>query len=240
LLTTKTITALWIKFVSFVIWALERGFFYPKLNAYYRRGRESRIIFDVGANKGQSITFFTKLFPSAEIHAFEPSALIFEKLVGKKFSSKIHLNNVGLSEKEGTFEFYECALDETSTFDKPNFQSKYLKTKSKFLLLKQSDLFVKTTAKVLTLDTYMQINQLTYIDILKIDVEGHELKVLKGAEIALRSKKIRSIQFESHLDDMRDETLTAIVFMLKSFDFKEVKRIKHPFGNFHELIFIQQ
>ena len=47
-----------------------------------------------------------------------------------------------------------------------------------------------------TLDGYIKENGVEKIDLLKIDVEGHELKVLQGGAIALASGRIRCIQFE--------------------------------------------
>jgi hypothetical protein len=47
-----------------------------------------------------------------------------------------------------------------------------------------------------TLDGFCSEQGIEKIDFLKIDVEGHELFVLKGAAQMLQSKKIRFIQFE--------------------------------------------
>ena len=58
------------------------------------------IVFDVGANKGQSIDRFTKLFKEKKIHSFEP--IKFEFLNLKKKYSKyqhVNLNNHALGEK---------------------------------------------------------------------------------------------------------------------------------------------
>ena len=47
-----------------------------------------------------------------------------------------------------------------------------------------------------TLDEYVSINKIGEIDLLKIDVEGHELDVLNGAHKCLQENKIGCIQFE--------------------------------------------
>ncbi len=49
---------------------------------------------------------------------------------------------------------------------------------------------------VIDLDTFVAENDISQIDLLKIDTEGHELEVLKGASNLLRENRVRAIQFE--------------------------------------------
>jgi FkbM family methyltransferase len=50
--------------------------------------------------------------------------------------------------------------------------------------------------RTITLDEYVSENNINNIDLLKIDVEGHELDVLNGASGCLKDSRIRCIQFE--------------------------------------------
>jgi Methyltransferase FkbM domain len=50
--------------------------------------------------------------------------------------------------------------------------------------------------KVDTLDLFCANNEIQIIDFLKIDVEGYELNVLRGAQETLSKNRIRLIQFE--------------------------------------------
>jgi len=50
--------------------------------------------------------------------------------------------------------------------------------------------------EITTLDEYCRVNSVQKIDLLKIDVEGHELAVLQGARSALQRGAIKFIQFE--------------------------------------------
>jgi hypothetical protein len=54
----------------------------------------------------------------------------------------------------------------------------------------------KYPVKTISLDDFIKNQKLKTIDWLKIDVEGHELSVLKGAKKAIHSQKIGLIQFE--------------------------------------------
>ena len=62
----------------------ERMFFYPKLKSFYKKAYNNLLpknlvtIFDVGANKGQSIDFFCKIFQNPIIHAFEPNPVLYK------------------------------------------------------------------------------------------------------------------------------------------------------------------
>lgn len=70
-----------IKLIQALISINENIFFYPKLRRFYEKINKStnqRIIIDVGANKGQSIEFFLKIFKNAIIYAFEPNPKLYK------------------------------------------------------------------------------------------------------------------------------------------------------------------
>ena len=58
------------------------------------------MIFDVGANQGQSISRFDKLFNSKEIYSFEPIESEYLKMRDKYQNNKfVKINNYALGEK---------------------------------------------------------------------------------------------------------------------------------------------
>ena len=62
--------------------------------------KERIIIFDVGANQGQSIVRFNGLFNSKEIHSFEPIDFEYSKMIDKFKDMKfVKINNYALGEK---------------------------------------------------------------------------------------------------------------------------------------------
>ncbi len=230
----------WINLVSKVIWIIESATFYPKLKRTYQeiyKDDSPQIVFDVGANKGQSIDFFSSLFPDAEIHSFEPAPTIFNTLKQRKFTNVVHLNKMALSSKKGSLTFYECVLDETSTLDLPDLDSIYLKKKARILRCSPDELFNQIMVEVTTLDSYLAESKIPKIDVLKIDVEGHEVEVLNGATISLGQGLIPIIQFEVHENDMRTSAYFQISELLKSYEYFEAHKIKHSFGSFYELIY---
>jgi FkbM family methyltransferase len=114
------------------------------------------IIFDVGANKGQSIERFKKIFPDSLIHAFEPNTFEYEILKNKyRDDKKIILNNFAVGDKKETKSFYITAKSGSSSFNKLNLNSEWLKKRSKQFNTSTNG-YTKSIEKVniITLDEY--------------------------------------------------------------------------------------
>lgn len=231
------------KIIQSLIHINEAVFFYPKLKKFYKENLKnaSVSILDVGANKGQSIDFFLGINPNAKITAFEPNKKLFHFLEEKyQSNANINLNNLGVSNTNGELEFNENILDETSTFESLNLDSKYLEKKAKVLgVTKESIIVDKYKVAVVTLSEFLKSNENSSFDVLKIDVEGHELQVLEGLFSNGNQIKIRLIQLESHNDDMylSNSKHGDIDQLLNKNGYFEIAKIKHGFGDFAEIIY---
>lgn len=140
--------------------------------------KENLMIFDVGAHKGQTSSHLYKLFPHSIIHAFEPSPYLFA-LIEKNLSKRKNIR------------CHNFALGETN--------------EKAFLTRPDSDLcgqVVKTQENNSTsicvhrLDKFCLDENISAIDLIKIDVEGNELSVLKGASGMFERNAIRAIFLE--------------------------------------------
>ena len=235
-----------IKLIQFLVDINEKLVFYPKLKKFYKSHlpKNNILLFDVGVNKGQTIDFFNKFISDIEIHGFEPNPTLYKRLQSKYSKTKnIILNNIGISDVDGKLIFYENIMDETSSLQKLNYDSEYLRKKAKILGVEPKDIIQKQYfIDVLALSQYIQENNIAQIDVLKIDTEGHELNCLVGLFKKVNSCNIKFIQLEQHNDDMyidgnkNDE----IIGLLKKHNYSEVKRIKHGFGDFHEIVFSKE
>lgn len=178
--------------------------------------KSSQIIFDVGANKGEWTKTILSFCPDATIHVFEPITFVFDILT-KSLPKQANIipNNLAISSQNGTVNFtvYDNNLYMTQ------LSSIYRRSKDieQSFNLSSHTLLVPTV----TIDTYCQHNHISHIDYLKIDTEGAELDVLKGAHAYLQERKIKVIQFEygqTFLD--ANITLEKIFYFLSDFNYK--------------------
>ena len=107
------------------------------------------------------------------------------------------MNNFGVGEKEEALEFNVNVDSSLSSFRGLIPNTTWLKERSK-----QSDIdsknytSKKVNTKIITLDDYVEKNNIQSIDILKIDTQGFEDKVLIGAKNLIKENRIKFIQLE--------------------------------------------
>ena len=151
----------------------------------------SRItVFDVGANIGHYSEIIKSLCNEYGIdyslHLFEPTRSCFGELENK-FSEdkKISLNNFGVSDSESKAAiYYDC--------EQSGFASLYQRDlkKENVTLSMSEEIFLRK------LEDYIEEKKIDKIDLLKIDIEGHELSAFKGMGKYLNAGFITAVQFE--------------------------------------------
>jgi FkbM family methyltransferase len=233
----------YIKCIIKITWISEKLLFESKLRSALRQTlvtKKPLQIFDVGANHGQSIRIFNKIFTDPRIHAFEPSEEVFKRLSENcKDMKNVELYNFGLGETMGYLTFYESNLDLTSTFAYPDTKSSYFKIKKAILFVREKNMFRSKLVQIKTLDSFIEEQKINVVDLLKIDVEGFELQVLKGAKKSLGTGKILNVQLERHEDNMRTSQSGEIFQMLTEHGFRRTFSIKHSLGSFFEDIWVK-
>jgi FkbM family methyltransferase len=143
-------------------------------------------VFDVGANVGLTSSLLLKKFPASRVFAFEPHPETFVKLAGAASSDRFFPQQLALSDAQGQLKFYvhETASDLNSLVPNPRSVERYGEA--------NSEITVAST----TVDTFCMANEITAIDVLKIDTEGTDLRVLKGAEEMLTAGRIGFVYVE--------------------------------------------
>jgi len=134
---------------------------------------------DIGANVGQSSYAFRRIFPHAELHAFEPNPGIFQTLVRNLRNCEINLHNVGLGKQKKIGYIYIpeyknvlfTGLAACNRIQAEKHVQKLNLTKfhSSSFVTHQQNVFIET-------GDFFEFRP----DLIKIDVEGFEIEVLQG------------------------------------------------------------
>jgi len=144
------------------------------------------LLFDVGANHGSYTKFLRRLSPGSRIHAFEPHPATFASLQERCGTSSVTLVNMAVSDTAGAMQLYDFADSDGST------QASLAQASVEMF---DPDV-VSHTVEVTTIDAYMAVAGIERVDFLKIDTEGFDINVLRGAKQALSRGAIKAIQFE--------------------------------------------
>ncbi len=140
------------------------------------------VILDCGANVGQMAEAFRKQFPAASIHAFEPVRSVFEKLQVKAETLGVHPVKAAVSDRTGTAEINLTSSPEAHSL------LGYLEGNP---CAQWTWAVGKETVETVSLDDWCDQAGVDpqRVDVIKLDVQGAELKALHGAKKLLRSVK---------------------------------------------------
>lgn len=152
------------------------GDYEPALSQVFRalvRPRDT--VFDIGANFGwYTILFARSIGRAGSVHAFEPLAelmpIVEDALSLNRHEGAVHVNNVGLGSRSGpltvhTFSGLPHGHASASDLGRDDAEPH--------------------DCRVETLDAYVSRTGTERVDVIKIDVEGHEREVLRGGERTL-------------------------------------------------------
>jgi FkbM family methyltransferase len=239
-----------IRLVAIVLRSLERYLFDPKIRRALQKAlsksnklstskRDYLVFFDIGANRGQTIRSLKTIFPQSHIYSFEPDPIIFKKLTMQNSLEGVKCFNLALGKSEGNYPFWVSPIDETSTLFLPNLDSAWNKKKAAILGLSPNDMYESIEVQVTTVDKFVLNENIEFIDLLKIDVEGGELQVLQGASECFKKGIISVVQFESHNDDLRPSQKNEIEQFLNKHGFLRESTISHAFGNFQDEVWLK-
>ena len=162
-------------------------------------------VLDVGGNIGQSVRRFRALFPQAQIHSFEPAPETFAKLTENVgMLPNVYLNNCALGIRPDKVPFThglktgnQALSDSEATPDRVQVQ-------------------------VQTGDAYCAANDVTNIDLLKVDTEGYDLDVLAGFTRQLSDQNVTALMVEctTNLDNRFHVHLERFIHFLHPYNYR--------------------
>jgi FkbM family methyltransferase len=144
-------------------------------------------IFDVGSNKGQYLDLVLSVLAEEDfhIHCFEPSPHVFGTLSDRaRRDPRVTANNFGLGKRKGQFSLFFSEEDSGGSLSRRQLDS--------------FGIFFNHSEKVAidTVDNYCADHGVEYIHLLKADIEGHELDLLRGARRMFEKRAIGMATFE--------------------------------------------
>lgn len=148
------------------------------------------VIFDVGAHHGESEKNFLQVFDDPSIFCFEPFNVSFS-ILQRSVSKNTKIFNIGFSNSSGMFEFESNFFSPTNSL-LPLEKNAELTWGGVEGLSKKESVYCQFT----TVDEFLLKNSIDQVDILKLDVQGAEYKVIEGAKKSLIGRAIKNIYME--------------------------------------------
>jgi FkbM family methyltransferase len=139
--------------------------------------RDIGVVFDVGANTGQTAWGLTRYFPSSPIYCFEPVGQTYEILL-RDYGQKVNCVRMALGRFPGKQIIQLYSDSELNTFSAARSGAVSVGVEA---------------VEVGTVDQFCSEHGITEIGLLKLDVQGWEMEVLSGAARMLGSGAIRFI-----------------------------------------------
>jgi len=154
------------------------------------RGRPVKTVFDVGANIGQTTRLIKERFTDAEVHAFEPVSSTYQSLQRRVQALKgVTSHRLALSDRIG----------QTTVTAVRDSQLNRMVSEAEV-----QDLSSLETVDMDSIDHFCAARGITSIDILKVDAEGADLRVLLGGQSMLRQGQVAFVYVEvGFLEDDR-------------------------------------
>jgi FkbM family methyltransferase len=156
--------------------------------------RNIKVIFDVGANVGQSALDYARQFPNACIYSFEPLASTYaelERCVHGLKHIRVFRLGMGISPRQATLHVNADSKLNSLLHAPPNS--------------------TEAEVQIDSIEHFCAVNHIDVIDLLKIDTEGYELEVLEGARSLLERQRVSLVLAECQPIQHQDMPFVSFV-----------------------------
>lgn len=158
---------------------------------------DGSVIIDIGANTGFESIYFAKKFPNCLVYSYEPTSYAYTSLEASRALNYLsNLKTYKLGVGEGSYEI---------EINSPTANSGNKGAASINNNYDVDETFIKETIQIVPLDSHIEED--VKVSFIKIDTQGYELNVLKGAIKTIKRNK-PVILFE-HEDEYHNDPLAA-------------------------------
>ena len=232
---SKYLNIFFIKLLNIYIFFYETFIHQNKIiNTIKEHNIKFNKIIDIGSHNGIYIKKFLEVSKNAIIYAFEPQDYYYNKIYEKFPQKNVRLFNLALGNTDTVKNIKIPSITSTMSLSEINEDSRHNKLKKRFFESPFNNNY--QNIKIKRLDEIFQENQ--DFDIIKIDVEGYELNVLKGGIKTIKKTKLLIIE-EQKSKQYKNE-YSQIQEILKKNDFKLIKKLNFYPLNFSDNIYINQ
>lgn len=142
---------------------------------YLLRDTKVTCMLDAGASNGRILRTLLKKFPQANAYAFEPNPLYKQQLeTYARKDSRFHPQYLALSDIEGKAELFITESPGNTSLLSPAERLKEIDPEG-------AEVKKRMEVKLVTIDQWAKKNNVLEIQVMKFDIQGAELKALKGA-----------------------------------------------------------
>lgn len=196
-------------------------------------------VLDVGAYEGEYSTRLRRLSPTAKVWAFEPNPTTYQRLYEVAAKEGFTAIKAGMSDRPGKLRLYDYHenLDRAGSSHASLYGEVFERIHHAPAETVEVDL--------MTVDAFIEGQGIPHLNLLKVDAEGHELAILRGAREAITSHRVDIVQFE-----VNEMNVMSRVFFKDFYDvlpefvfYRMVHDGLAPIGPYqprtHELFFLQ-
>ena len=187
------------------------------LKSYFKN--KKIIVIDIGSNYGNFIDLVINNLNIKKIYAFEPSTICFNYLKENYSMNNIKIINIALSNLKKRKKFFESEiLSQSSLYNRKNKFIGKIKNKSIY--------YVQTN----TLDSFYKKNKSDEIyDLVKIDAEGEDFKIINGMKFLLKNFKVKLLKIE--IENYKKNSLKNIILFMGKFNYKLISISKTKYSS---------
>jgi FkbM family methyltransferase len=151
---------------------------------------ENQIIFDVGAAGGETCVLFSKAFPLAQVVGFEPIASTYKKAIAATQQQRnITIHHTALGKEKGSAEINVMSRITASSL-LPSHEDAAFNGQKYFEVQEREKIIINV------LDDFLKTGD--RVALIKMDVQGYELEVLKGAVSTLKNTHFILLELQNH------------------------------------------